>query len=76
MNKKDLRKSVVIGITGASGSILASKTIDALIHQGIPTTIIASNAARIVWKQEMDETFVERDEEYRINSYFTISPQF
>ena len=54
MNKEGLKKSVVVGITGASGSILASKTIDTLICKGIPTTIVASNAARIVWKQEMD----------------------
>jgi len=75
VNKEGLKKSVVVGITGASGSILASKTIDALIYKGIPTTIVASNAARIVWKQEMDETFgesIERWSDFKYFNYYAI----
>lgn len=48
---------VVVGITGASGSVLASHTIDALLSERVPVIASASAAARIVWKQEADESF-------------------
>ena len=51
-NRKD---SIIVGITGASGSILASKTINALLDKKIPTIVVASGPARVVWQQEMLE---------------------
>jgi 4-hydroxy-3-polyprenylbenzoate decarboxylase len=71
MNQKNSRKSVVVGITGASGSILASKTIDALIYRNVPTSVVVSNAARMVWRQEMDETFGESIERWSDFEHFT-----
>ena len=57
-------KKIIIGITGASGSILAAKAIEKLISIGIPTTVIASNPARMVWNQEMDESYGEALEKW------------
>ncbi len=48
---------VVIGISGASGSILAKKTIDKLLDNDIPVVATCSSAARMVWQEEMDEAF-------------------
>ena len=48
---------VVVGITGASGAILAWHTIDALLAEGVPVIASATGTARMVWKQEMDESF-------------------
>lgn len=48
---------VVVGITGASGATLACHTIDALLAVGVPVIASATGAARMVWKQEMDESF-------------------
>ena len=48
---------VVVGITGASGSVVASHTIDALLSESVPVIASATGAARIVWKQEMEESF-------------------
>ena len=48
---------VVVGITGASGSILARATIDALLAMGRPVIGTASAAGRMVWHEEMDESF-------------------
>ncbi len=48
---------VVVGITGASGSTVASHTIDALLAERVPVIASASSAARMVWKQEMSESF-------------------
>ena len=55
---------VVIGVTGASGSILAAKTIEKLISIGIPVSIITSNPARMVWNHEMDESYGESLEKW------------
>ncbi len=51
------KRPVVVGITGASGSIIALHTIEALLCNGVPVVASASGAARMVWKQEMDESF-------------------
>ena len=50
-------RPVVVGITGASGSIVASHTIDALLSECVPVIASATGTARMVWKQEMDESF-------------------
>ena len=55
---------VVIGVTGASGSILAAKTIEKLISIGTLVTIITSNPARMVWNHEMDESYGESIEKW------------
>lgn len=48
---------VVVGITGASGAILAARTIEALLAEGVPVAACASAAARMVWRTEMGESF-------------------
>jgi 4-hydroxy-3-polyprenylbenzoate decarboxylase len=52
-------KRVVIGITGASGSILAAKTIEKLIAADTPVSVITSNPARMVWNHEMKKSYGE-----------------
>ena len=48
---------VVVGISGASGSILAKRTVEMLINKDIPVIMTCTAAARMVWQEEMDETF-------------------
>lgn len=48
---------VVVGITGASGAILAWHAIDGLLSEGVPVIASATGTARMVWKQEMEESF-------------------
>jgi 4-hydroxy-3-polyprenylbenzoate decarboxylase len=62
---------VVVGITGASGSIIALHTIDALLDNGVPVVACASPAARIVWKQEMEESFGEALERWTDSGIFS-----
>ena len=60
MNKEStVDNPLVVGMSGASGSIIASKLVDALIERDIQVALIASHASRIVWNQEMDESFGE-----------------
>ena len=60
MNKEStVDNPLVVGMSGASGSIIASKLVDALVERDVQVALIASHASRIVWKQEMDESFGE-----------------
>ena len=50
-------KPVIVGITGASGAVMARATVDALLRRDIPTVALCSNAARLVWQEEIGENF-------------------
>ena len=50
---------VVVGITGASGAVMARATVDALLRRNISTVALCSNAGRLVWQEEMDENYNE-----------------
>ena len=57
---------VIVGITGASGSVMARATVDALLRRDLSTAVVCSNAARLVWQEEIgcsfNETLVEWQE--------------
>ena len=65
------RHPVVVGMTGASGSIVASHTIEALLSERVPVAVSASAAARVVWKQEMVESFGAALERWTGSEIFT-----
>ena len=50
-------RPLVVGITGASGSIIARELVDALLERKKPVIVVASNAARMVWQEELEETY-------------------
>lgn len=52
-------KPVIVGISGASGSLLAKGTVDELILREIPTALVCSNDARLVWQEEIDQPFTD-----------------
>ena len=52
-----MTRPIIVGISGASGSILARATVDALLDREIPTIVVCTNGARLVWQEEMDEPF-------------------
>ena len=66
-----MKNPVIVGVTGASGSILASKTVDALLELNVPIVLVASNPARMVWQLEMSETFGESLERWAENPSFS-----
>ena len=57
MNASNGGRPVVIGVTGASGSLLARAVIDQLLQMRVPVIATASSAAKMVWREEMDESF-------------------
>jgi len=61
---------IVVGISGASGSLLAAKTIEALLDHKVGVSLVASNPARMVWQHEMDISYGESIEEWSYNNNF------
>lgn len=51
------KRPVVVGITGASGAILAKRAIEKLGQAGYPVIATCSSAGMRVWREELDETF-------------------
>ena len=62
--------SVIVGITGASGSVLALNTIDELLVREVSTTVVCSNSARLVWQEELGCSFNDNLVEWQENPYF------
>ena len=50
-------RPLIVGISGASGSIIARELIDTLLERETPVVVVASNAARMVWQEELEETY-------------------
>ena len=48
---------IVVGVTGASGAAIARELIDALLELERPVIAVATNAARMVWQEELDESY-------------------
>jgi 4-hydroxy-3-polyprenylbenzoate decarboxylase len=67
--KKDF--PIVVGITGASGSALARGVVNQLLELDIPVIATASSAARMVWQEEMDESFGAALERWSGSADFT-----
>ena len=63
--------TVIVGISGASGSILAQQTVEALLQREIPTALVCSNAAKLVWQEEMDDSFASYLSDWRESPHFT-----
>ena len=62
---------VVVGISGASGSVLAKETVDELLRRDVPVVEVCTNDARLVWHEEMDEPFSETLAQWREHPHFT-----
>ena len=61
---------IVIGISGASGSIIAKATVDELLQRDIPVALVCTNDARLVWQDEMDEPYKDALSRWREHPHF------
>ena len=50
-------RPLVVGITGASGSIIARELVETLLERETAVVVVASNAARMVWQEELEESY-------------------
>ena len=62
---------VVVGISGASGSIIAQQVVEGLLSREIPTALVCTNAAKMVWQEEMPEPFGNYLSAWRESPFFT-----
>lgn len=67
---ENISNPVVIGITGASGVIIASQLVDEILSKNIPVVLTASSPSRLVWNGEMDESFGEALERWQFSGKF------
>jgi 4-hydroxy-3-polyprenylbenzoate decarboxylase len=51
------RRPVVVGITGASGHLLARHCVDRLIDYGYPVLLVCTGPGRRVWGEELEQDF-------------------
>ena len=63
---------VVVGITGASGSVIAKRLVDKLLLLSYPVILCASSSGRLVWHEEMDISFGETVEDWSSNRHFSL----
>lgn len=71
---KGTGRPVVVGISGASGAPLARRTVDLLLGLGVPVICTITPAARMVWQEEMGESFGSVLEEWGARPGFTYYP--
>ena len=61
---------VIIGITGASGAVMARAMVDELLRRDLSTAVVCSNAARMVWQEELGCAFNENLVEWQEHPAF------
>jgi len=62
---------VVVGITGASGAVMARSMVDELLRRNIPTVALCSNAGRLVWQEgeHFNDTLIDWQEHPAFTHY-------
>ena len=65
---------VVVGITGASGAVMARALVDELLRRDIPTVALCSNPGRLVWQEELGENYNETLVEWQEHPAFVHYP--
>ena len=65
---------VVVGSSGASGSMMALATVEELLRRETPTVLVCSNAGRLVWQEELDVSFTETLALWQEHPKFTFYP--
>jgi len=69
-----LQKPIIVGISGASGAVLARRTVDELLRREIPTIAVCSNGGKLVWQDELGLSFNDTLAEWREHPHFTAYP--
>jgi len=73
MNELKENAPVIVGITGASGIELSIATVDLLLSLNSNVVLTISSAGRMVWKEEIDESYGETIERWAESGRFTVN---
>src|SRR3990172_6215428 len=72
--REDCLDQYIVGISGASGMVLARRAIDLLVERGYPVVVTASQNARKVWRQETEQSFEQALEGWRSRGVRVFQP--
>lgn len=50
---------IIVGITGASGAVMAQRCVEALAERGREVVVVCTQAGAVVWQQELGVPFKE-----------------
>ena len=64
-------RPVIVGVSGASGTVLEKGTVDALLYREVPVAFVCTPAGRMVWVEEMDDTYATTVATWKESPYFT-----
>ena len=64
-------RPIIVGISGASGAVLAQRTVAELLQREVPTIVVCSNGGKLVWQDELGCSFNETLAEWREDPHFT-----
>lgn len=62
---------VIVGITGASGTVMAKRLVDELLHRETSVALVCSSGGRLVWAEEIDEGYASTVATWRESPQFT-----
>ena len=64
-------RPVIVGISGASGSALAQRTVNELLRRNVPTVVVCSEGGRLVWQEEIGSSYNDELAVWREHPQFT-----
>lgn len=68
MSDTKQQQPVIVGVSGASGALLARRTIERLLERRRTIELIATPSARIVWKQETGASWIDDVKSWQASS--------
>ena len=64
-------RPVIVGVTGASGAVMAKGLVDALLRREAEVALVCSSGGRLVWAEEMDRSYAAQLAEWHESPHFT-----
>ena len=64
-------RPVIVGVTGASGAVMAKGLVDALLHRETDVALVCSSGGRLVWAEEMDRSYAATVAGWQESPHFT-----
>ena len=64
-------RPVIVGVTGASGAVMAKGLVDALLRRETDVALVCSSGGRLVWAEEMDRSYAATVAGWQESPHFT-----
>ncbi|MDE2899860.1 MAG: UbiX family flavin prenyltransferase [Chloroflexota bacterium] len=64
-------RPVIVGVTGASGAVMAVRLVDALLRRETGVAFVCSSGGRLVWADELDRSYAATVAGWQESPHFT-----